>query len=62
MNQTAWIGIGFNAGILLGGIAGIFTPGIAALLHNSSTIALCLNNMQDILTEPDKADIIESVE
>lgn len=51
MSSTAWIGIGFNAGILAAGIAGLVMPGTAALLHNASTIGLCLNNMRDILPE-----------
>ena len=51
MNRTAWVGIAFNGAILLGGIAGLIMPGTAALLHNTSTIGLCLNNMRDILPE-----------
>ncbi len=51
MNRTAWVGIAFNGAILLGGIAGLLMPGTAALLHNTSTIGLCLNNMRDILPE-----------
>ena len=55
MNRTAWSGIVFNGAILLGGIAGLVSPGTAALLHNMSTICLCLNNMQNILPEEDEA-------
>ncbi|MBQ6392112.1 MAG: heavy metal translocating P-type ATPase [Eubacterium sp.] len=55
MNRTAWSGIAFNGTILLGGIAGLVSPGTAALLHNMSTIGLCLNNMQNILPEEDEA-------
>ena len=54
MNRTAWSGIAFNGAILLGGIAGLVSPGTAALLHNMSTIVLCLNNMQNILPEEDE--------
>ncbi len=54
MNRTGRIGIAFNGAILLGGIAGLFMPGTAALLHNASTIGLCLNNMRDILPESAK--------
>ena len=54
MNMTGWVGIAFNAGILVGGIAGIFMPGTAALLHNASTIGLCLNNMRNILPETEE--------
>ena len=51
MNTTAWFGIGFNGAILVGGIAGLLMPGTAALLHNASTIGLCLNNMQNLMPE-----------
>lgn len=54
MNMTAWTGIAFNAAILLGGIAGLLMPGTAALLHNTSTIGLCLNNMRNILPEAEE--------
>ena len=54
MNRTAWIGIAFNGAIMAGGIAGLLMPGTAALLHNSSTIGLCMNNMRNLL--PDKQD------
>lgn len=54
MNMTAWTGIAFNAAILLGGIAGLLMPGTAALLHNASTIGLCLNNMRNILPEAEE--------
>ena len=54
MSRTAWLGIGFNGAILLGGIAGLIMPGTAALLHNTSTIALCLSNMRNILPETDE--------
>ena len=53
MNWTGRVGIAFNGAILLGGIAGLFMPGTAALLHNASTIGLCLNNMSNILPEAD---------
>ena len=54
MSRTAWIGIGFNGAILAGGVAGLVMPGMAALLHNASTIGLCLNNMRNILPEEEK--------
>ena len=49
MKSTSRIGIGFNAGILVAGILGLVVPGTAAFLHNASTIALCLRNMNDLL-------------
>ena len=32
-------------------ILGLVTPGTAALLHNTSTIALCLRNMTEMIPE-----------
>lgn len=49
MKSTSRIGIGFNAAILVAGVLGLVVPGTAALLHNASTIALCLRNMNDLL-------------
>ncbi|MCQ2406822.1 MAG: HAD-IC family P-type ATPase, partial [Oscillospiraceae bacterium] len=49
MKSTSQIGISLNAAILLAGIAGMVVPGTAAFMHNTSTIALCLRNMKDIL-------------
>ena len=49
MRNTGTLGIGFNGAILLAGILGLATPGTAALLHNASTIALCLRNMQNMI-------------
>lgn len=43
--------IAFNSSIILGGIFGIFAPGLAAILHNSSTVAICLYNMKHVLKE-----------
>lgn len=60
MNSTARVGIAFNAAILLAGILGLATPGTAALLHNASTIGLCLQNMTDVLPEKE-GEVIETV-
>ena len=51
MRSTSRIGISFNAAILLAGVFGWVVPGTAAFLHNASTIALCLRNMNDLLPE-----------
>ena len=51
MNNTSRVGIAFNAGILAAGMAGLVMPGTAALLHNVSTIGLCLKNMTDLEKE-----------
>ena len=53
MRSTGTLGIAANGAILLAGILGLVTPGTAALLHNTSTIALCLRNMTEMI--PDEA-------
>ena len=44
--------IGFNLGLILLGVFGILLPAASALLHNTSTIALSLNSMTNLLKEP----------
>ena len=44
--------IGFNLGLILLGVFGILPPAASALLHNTSTIALSLNSMTNLLQEP----------
>ena len=51
MRSTGGLGIAANGAILLAGILGLVTPGTAALLHNTSTIALCLRNMTEMIPE-----------
>ena len=51
MRSTGTLGIAANGAILLAGILGLVTPGVAALLHNTSTIALCLRNMTEMIPE-----------
>ncbi|MGL4546944.1 heavy metal translocating P-type ATPase [Eubacterium aggregans] len=41
--------VGFNLGVIAGGVTGIFSPGTAALLHNSSTLGISLHGMTNIL-------------
>ena len=36
--------IGFNSAVMAGGVLGLLSPSTASLLHNSSTVALCLKN------------------
>ncbi len=43
--------VGFNSGVIMAGIAGIFPPGLAALLHNTSTVAISLHSMSRLLPE-----------
>lgn len=39
----------FNTGLILLGVAGIFAPQTAALLHNLSTLAIGMHSMTDLL-------------
>ena len=40
----------FNTGLILLGVAGIIPPTTSALLHNTSTLAISLKSMQNLLT------------
>lgn len=40
----------FNTGLIVLGVAGMIPPTISALLHNTSTLAISLNSMQNLLT------------
>ena len=51
MRNTARIGVGFNGLILLAGLLGLAAPGLAAFLHNASTIALSIYNMTNLVPE-----------
>lgn len=41
--------IGFNLCLIIFGVMGILPPSVSALLHNTSTIAISLNSMTDLL-------------
>ena len=43
---------GFNSGLILLGIAGVISPVSSALLHNLSTMGICLNSMKPFLSNP----------
>lgn len=58
MHHTYVIGNVLNGSILAGGIAGIIVPQTGAILHNASTIGLCLNNMRDLSPENDNTDVV----
>lgn len=42
----------FNSGLILLGIAGVISPVSSALLHNLSTMGICLNSMKPFLSNP----------
>ena len=41
--------VGFNTGLILLGVSGVLQPAVSALLHNSSTLAISLKNMGNLL-------------
>jgi len=41
--------VGFNAGLIGLGVAGIIMPTTSALLHNTSTLVIGLKSMQNLL-------------
>lgn len=43
--------IGFNLGLILLGVSGVLAPAASALLHNTSTLAISLNSMTNIIKE-----------
>ena len=43
--------VGFNAGLIALGVAGIIMPTTSALLHNTSTLLIGLRSMQNLLDE-----------
>ena len=42
--------IGFNLGLIVLGTAGILQPSVSALLHNSSTLAISLRSMTNLIS------------
>ena len=46
--------VGFNTGLILCGIGGVMQPATSALLHNTSTLAISIKSMKDLLTEKDE--------
>ena len=51
IKQNFAISVGLNTGFLAGGLTGLLTPAAGALLHNATTIGVCLNAMQPTLTD-----------
>lgn len=46
--------VGFNSGLILCGIGGVMQPATSALLHNTSTLAISVKSMKDLLSEKDE--------
>ena len=49
IKQNFAISVGLNTGFLAGGLTGLLQPAAGALLHNATTIGVCLNAMQPTL-------------
>jgi heavy metal translocating P-type ATPase len=41
--------VGFNTGLIVLGVAGVIQPTTSALLHNASTLAISLKNMENLI-------------
>lgn len=48
--------VGFNSALLILGLAGVITPSVSALLHNTSTMVICAKSTTPILKKIDKKD------
>ena len=46
------VSVTLNTGFLAGGLTGFLMPALGALLHNATTIGVCLNAMRPTLGEP----------
>ena len=46
--------VGFNTGLILCGIGGVMQLATSALLHNTSTLAISVKSMKDLLNEKDE--------
>ena len=43
--------LGFNTALILLGFGGVISPSLSALLHNSSTMAICMKSMTPLLKD-----------
>lgn len=46
--------VGFNAGLIAAGVAGVIQPTTSALFHNTSTLCISLGGMQNLLSDSEK--------
>ena len=61
IKQNFAISVGLNTSFLAGGLTGVLTPAAGALLHNATTIGVCLNAMQPTLTDGTNRTLAERV-
>ena len=48
--------VGINAALIALGVGGVMQPATSALLHNLSTLCICLENMRNLLPEDTKRE------
>lgn len=46
VKQNFTVSVGLNTGFMAGGLFGVLTPALGAVLHNMTTIGVCLNAMR----------------
>lgn len=46
IRQNFGLSVGLNSAFMAGGLTGLMTPAVGALLHNATTIGVCLNAMR----------------
>lgn len=51
INKNYRVIVGFNTGLILLGVGGVIQPTTSALLHNTSTLAISLKSMQNLLIQ-----------
>lgn len=51
INRNYRFVIGFNLGLILLGVGGVIAPTTSALLHNTSTVAISLQSMTNLLKD-----------
>ena len=49
IRQNFAVSVSLNTGFLAGGLMGVLMPAVGALLHNATTIGVCLNAMRPTL-------------
>lgn len=63
IHQNFRASVSLNTCFLAGGLTGLLMPAVGALLHNATTIGVCLNAMRPTLDNPKNfADVIHSIE
>ena len=55
------INTGLNTAFLAGGLAGVLQPGLAALLHNSTTVGVTCNAMRPLLAQAPAANTTDNM-